>query len=214
VEAVADVALTTQFDPIFKKYAGKIPVAYLRALGYRESGLRADAANAGGPNAARGLLQVVGVLREDYNRRHGTNYVSNDLLDPDLNVKIAADLLNLIVVAYGKHPSKNLQVDWHNPEFVKLLTAGWNAGFSEAAGVGKVARYLEQRSELVTHDNVFANAAAAGGVVYLQRPDRANWHRSVADLYYLQPDRFDTAMGFGTVLLAGFVVWGVYKLSK
>lgn len=208
------MALTTQFDPIFKRYAGRLPVAYLRALAYRESGLRADAANPGGPNAARGVLQVVGVLREDYNRRHGTNYTSDDLLDPDTNVKIAADLLNLIVGYYAKHPSKNLQADWRNPEFVKLLTAGWNAGFSEAAGVGKVARYLELRGEPVTHDSIFANAAAAGGVVYLQRPERAEWQRSVADLYYLQPDRFDMAMGFGTVILAGFVVWGVYRLSK
>lgn len=208
------MALTTQYDPIFRRYAGRLPVAYLRALALRESGLRPDLVMPGGAGAARGILQVVGVVRDDYNQRHGTSYTPDDLLDSDVNVKIAADLINRIVTYLGKHPSQNLREDWRNPEFVKLLTAGWNAGFSEAAGVGKVASYLEGRGIPVTHDSVYEHAAAAGGVIYLQKPERRAWQRTVADLYYLQPDRFDVGSGIVTLLLVALAGWGAYRLFR
>jgi len=208
------VALTTQYDSIFRRFAGRLPVAYLRALAQRESGLRPDLAMAGSSSAARGLLQVVGVVREDYNKRHGTSYTADDLLDPSTNVMIAAELLNRIVSFYGKHADPNLQENWRNPEFVKLHTAGWNAGYSEGGGVQKVARYLAERGIPVTHDNVFRYAADAGAVVYLQRPERQVWQRSVADLYYLQPDRFDVGHGILTVALAVLIGWGTYRALR
>lgn len=203
------MALTTAYDPIFVRYAGRIPVAYLRALAQRESSMRPDLIMPGGSGAARGLLQVVGVVRDDYNQRNGTSYTANDLLNPDINVKVAASTLNRIADSLAKHPSRNLKPDWENPEWVKLFTAGWNAGYSEAAGVGKVASYLEQRGMPVTHDNVFANAAAAGGVIYLQLPERAAWHRSVADLYFQQPDRGSSSWKW---LLAVIAAWGAYRV--
>lgn len=202
------MALTTEYDPIFRKYAGRLPVAFLRALAYRESGLNPSSIMPGSPNAARGILQVVGVVREDYNRQNGTSYTADDLLNPEVNVKIAASLINRIVGYYAKHPSGNMHEDWTNPEFVKLLVAGWNAGFSEAAGVGKVASYLEQRGVPVTHDAVYANAAAAGGVSYLQTPDRQLWQRSVANLYFAQPDRAKNSL---TWILAAVAAFGAYK---
>ena len=207
------MALTTAYDPLFSKHAGRLPVAYLRALAQRESSMRPELAMPGGPGAARGLLQVVGVVREDYNRRHGTSYSPDDLFNPDVNVKVAADALNKIVVGYSKHPSPNLKENWENPEFVKLLTAGWNAGFSESGGVGKVASWLERLGSPVTHDSVFDHAADAGAVVYLQRPERQQWHRSVADLYYQQPDWPKGPSMIATLILGGFIAWGVYRLT-
>lgn len=188
-------------------------MAYLRALASRESDMKPGLAMPGSSNAARGILQVVGVVREDYNRRFGTNYTPDDLFDPDINVKIAANLINQIAAGYEKHPDRNLKTNWDNPEFVKLLTAGWNAGFSEAAGVGRVARYLEERKLSVTHDAVIDNAAAAGAVSYLQRDDRRMWHRSVADLYYAQPDWKPT----NYILLGAIAValaYGAYQFVK
>ena len=181
------MALSTQFDPIFRQHGDGIPVAFLRALAQRESGMN-PRANAG-QAAAQGLLQIVGVARDGYNQRHGTAYTRDDTLDPVVNVRIAVDLLKTIIRAYGKHPSKVLHADWASPEFVKLLVAGWNAGYSEGGGVGKVASYLEQRSKPVTHATVVANAGAAGATANLGNANRAAWHRSVADLYMDQPDR-------------------------
>lgn len=209
------MGLTTQYDPIFAKYAGSMPVAFLRALSYRESQLNPNAANPGGANAAKGLLQIVGVVREDFNQRHGTNYQPEDLFDPDLNTQMATETLKAVIRGYAGHPSPNLREDWRNPEFVKLVVAGWNAGYSESGGVGRVARYLEARGIPVTHDNVVAYAGDAGAVSYVGQPDRQRWARTVADLYYAQPDRFDTVGGgIGTFILVGFVGWGLYQLLK
>ncbi len=193
--------LPSTYDAVFARHAGGIPIAYLRALAMRESGMNPRAtANASSANAARGLLQVVGVARTEYNRVKGTSIQPDDLWDVDTNVKIAAWLLRTIVAAYARHPSKNLKTDWSNPEFVRLLTAGWNAGYSEGGGVGKVASYLEARGQPVTHASVVASAGAAGAVDVLGRADRAAWHRSVADLYFAQPDA-----GGGSMMLVALV---------
>lgn len=195
------MSLPTTYDPLFAKYAGRLPVSYLRALAKRESNLNPNAANPGGADAAKGILQVVGVLRNDYNKRNGTNYTPEDMFNPEINVKIAAWLLNSIVVAYGKHPDKNMKEDWSNPEFVKLLTAGWNAGFSEGGGVGKVARYLEAQGRPVTLEAVSAAAPVAGGSKWLAMPERIKWHNSVAKLYFEQPDWGKRAAGAGLIVI-------------
>jgi soluble lytic murein transglycosylase-like protein len=188
--SLPDMALSSAYDGIFARHAGKVPVAYLRALAMRESGMNPRAtANASSANAARGLLQVVGVARTEYNRVKGTNIQPDDLWDVDTNVKIAAWLLNTIVAAYAKHPSKNMKTDWDNPEFVKLITAGWNAGYSEGGGVGKVASYLERSGGHVTHDAVVASAGAAGAVATVGNVSRRDWARGVSALYFDQPDR-------------------------
>lgn len=205
------MGLPTQYDAIFSRHAGKVPVAYLRALAMRESGMNPRAtANAASPNAARGILQVVGVARTEYNRVNGTNYQPDDLWDVDTNVKIAAWLLNTIIAAYARHPSKNMKMDWDNPEYVKLVTGGWNAGYSEGGGVGKVATYLEARGLPVTHDAVVANAGAAGAVSQVGNLDRRNWARGVAELYFGQPDRggsLPIVMVVAVAALIGVYLW-------
>lgn len=209
--------LPTVYDGYFARHAGRIPVAYLRALAFKESGFNPRATtNASSSSAARGILQVVGVAREDYNRVHGTNYQPDDLWDVDTNVKIAADTLNRIATAYDKHPSKNLHMDWGNPEYVKLLTQGWNAGYSEGGGVGKVATYLEQRGIPVTHDAVVANASAAGAASYLSATARRDWQRAVAALYFLQPDRGIGAIPLLTTVIAvgAGVLYYLYTRSQ
>jgi hypothetical protein len=79
-----------------------------------------------------------------------------------------------------------MRLDWGNPEFVKLVIAGWNSGYSEAAGVGKVAGWLSSQGIPVTHDSVFAYASQAGGTVHLQNSAKQNWQRSVVDLYFAE----------------------------
>lgn len=137
---------------------------------------------------AYGLMQVVPVVRESWNKRKGENWQHADLLNPELNVRMATDLLNRIVMGYQHHPDPNMKEDWSNPEFVNLVVAGWNSGYSEAAGVGKAARYLESRGIPVTHNNVFKYASAAGATQHLQNPTKQKWQKTVTDLYFRQPD--------------------------
>lgn len=202
--------LTTRFDPLFRRHGGSIPTAYLRALGKRESNL--DPSEARLP--AYGLLQVVPQVVASYNARHGTGYSHSDMLDPATNVKVATDTLKRIVDGYRKHPSRNLKPDWSNPEYVKLVTAGWNSGYSEKAGVGRVASYLEQHGIPVTHDSVFEYAGRAGGTRHLQNSTKYRWQRSVADLYFQQPDRPSPLKGALVLVAAGAIIWGVSKYLR
>lgn len=192
------IPLSTKWDSLFAKYKGTLPVPFLRALSKRESNMNPNESDW----PAYGLMQVVPVVRKSWNKRKGENWTHDDLLNPDLNVKIAADLLNRISVAYSKHTDPNMQPDWSNPEFVTLLVAGWNSGYSEAAGVGRVASYLEKRGIPVTHDNVFRYAQAAGATKHLSNPQKQQWQKTVTDLYFRQPD----ALAPGERPLRGFLM--------
>lgn len=184
----AGTAVSRTFDSIFREYGRGIPLAYLRALAKRESNLNPREAK----DPAWGLLQVIEVVRRDYNQRFGTKHTRRDLLDPTINVTIAADLLARIIDNYRRHHPNvpNLQEDWDNPRFVELLTFGWNAGYSERGGLGRVARYLEQRGiNDITIDTIHQHARAAGATRHLANPQRARWSKSVASLYLRERDR-------------------------
>ena len=199
--------LTTTFDPLFRKYSQTVPVSFLRALAKKESNFN--------PNDSRppayGLLQLTQTVVDSYNKDHGTSYTLYDTLNPDLNVKLGVGLLERIAKAYAKHPSSNMRPNWRNPEFVKLVLAGWNSGYSEGGGVGKVASYLEARGMPVTHDNVFAYASSAGATSHLQNTAKQNWQRSVSDLYFAQP--YD-GPGGGFLLKAAIAIGAGLLLSR
>ena len=166
------------YDALFAEHGNGIPVAYLRALAWRESGMNPRANN--GP--AWGLLQVVEVVRKDYNERHGTSYERRDLLDPAVNVAIASDVLVRIIDGYSRfHPeATNLQADWSNPLFVELLTFGWNAGYSERGGVGRAASHLTRRGfDDFSIDDIFGAAKQAGVSPHLSNPRTVAFSKGV-----------------------------------
>jgi hypothetical protein len=180
--------LTRRFDPLFAAYGGSIPVPYLRALAYGESGLN--------PADVKGLINVVGVAIDDYNRRHGTKYRPQDMRTPDINVRIATDILQTIITSYRKnHPDVvNLQEDWTNRAFVELLTLGWNAGFSESSGVGKVVNHLKKRGQkTITVDDIHKVAPGAGATRWLWEPPIAAaklaWSKGVVRRYFAEKER-------------------------
>ncbi|MBE7448920.1 MAG: lytic transglycosylase domain-containing protein [Kofleriaceae bacterium] len=93
--------LPRHFDPIFERHRGELPVEYLRALAVRESNMNPGERT--GP--AWGLLQVIEVVRLDFNKAHGTRVTRAQLLDPETNVRVACWLLNAICASYRhNHP--------------------------------------------------------------------------------------------------------------
>ncbi len=187
-----------RFDAVFDRYRGGIPLAYIRTLVERESDGRPSVQT----GSAVGLMQIVPVVLADYNKRHGTTYQSAQLVEPATNVAMGCELLRLIVESYRKnHPRvPNLQPDWSNPRFVELLTFGWNAGFSEAGGVGRVASYLEQLGGAndITLDLVTAYAQLAGASKHLSNPAKVAWCKSVAALYQRERDLAAPSTAFAT----------------
>ena len=162
---------------------------------------------------AWGLMQITPVVQRGFNKRYRTNYAKQDLLNPEVNVQIASDLLNRIVRSLKKfHTDPNLQENWNNPEFVALMVASWNSGYSEAGGLGRTARYLEERGIPVTHSSVFAHAGAAGATRHLQNPAKQRWQRDVVDLYFQSggPGR-NLLTGLLLLSVGGFVLWRLMK---
>jgi len=177
--------LSRRFDATFARYGLGLPVPYLRALAAGESGLN--------PADPKGLINVVRVAREDFNRRHHTGFTAADLTDRKISVVIAADTLRTIIANYARHhPAvRNLREDWSNRAFVELLTFGWNAGFSEASGVGRVARYLEARGQTeIRLDDVVRAAHDAGTSHWLwAHPKKVAWTRGVVGRYFQELGR-------------------------
>lgn len=183
--ASASPSIPRTFDAVFARHGQDLPVAYLRALAWSES--RLDPRATTRKSSATGLLQVVDVVRSDHNRLHGTAYTRKDLTDPVINVTVAAAALRRVVRSYARNHQAvpNLLEDWNNYRFVELLTNGWNAGWSERAGLGRVARYLAEQvgTNDITIDLVHQHARAAGATRHLYNPNRLRWAQKVARHY-------------------------------
>lgn len=169
------------FDRIFLEEGRGLPLSFLRALAYRES--RNNPKQATGP--AWGLLQVgiskgAGNVLKSYNQRFKTTYTKHDMLDPRINVRVASELLARIVKMLIR---EGLEPNWQNGNWIGVLTAAWNAGYSYKAGVLKVVRWLKKEGIPITLSAVYHNVKAAGGgrgfVKRMNQQKRRKWHRAV-----------------------------------
>jgi hypothetical protein len=107
--------------------------------------------------------------------------------NPVANTKVWAWSAERIMDAYFKSGIPELRPDWRSDAWVKLFTAGWNSGAYSKRGVLKVAQYLHDNGIPVTLANVYKYGKAAGGTRNLQaeeRPDKRDWQKRVAGLYY------------------------------
>lgn len=216
--------VTHKFDDLLSKWGDRraIPLAFLRALASRESDMNPRSGDEPGKkeSSAKGLLQVIGVVREDYNEEFGTHYTPKDLFDPDINVKIATRTLGRIRDAYAKH--RCLKPDWDSRRWVELYTFGWNAGYSEAAGVGFVVGKLEKdglHCDDITIDTVSNHAGEFGASPYLTDEDKVRWCKGVASLYFRlrgkDPAKKSKSLTVGKgLILGGLVYLGVRLLVE
>lgn len=176
--------LSHGFDALFLTLSGFIPVPFLRALSYNESSLNPNAVTKS--SNATGLFQVTKTVLNDYNLQHGTKYKLEDTKDPKLNSKIGIELVSRIVKNYQKnHPA--LAMDWNDPRYVALVVQGFNAGYSEAGGVGFVVGKLEKNGipkEKITVDTVAQAAKELKASKYLSMPERVSYAKAVARTYF------------------------------
>jgi soluble lytic murein transglycosylase-like protein len=176
--------ISAAWDPIIGRFAGYVPVAFIRALIHGESG--GDSQKENPASHAAGLLQITDIVRRDWNSAHPEAPVSRaDLFDPEINVRIGAALLNRIVQTYRRHPT--LAPDWKARRYPELIALGWNAGYSDRGGVGLAAARLEAagaQPDDVTVDSVARAAAGLPGASrFVSLPQRVAYAKAVADLY-------------------------------
>lgn len=163
-----------------------IPARLLRVIAKRESGNDPMATpNARSSQAARGLMQITGIVRQDYNRRHGTDITPDDLWDPRVNVAIGADLLRTIVDAYRATGLVELQPDWTSRRWVDLLSLGYGAGYSARSGVIYAARALHQQKREISVESIERWGPEIPGVyAELYRPAKVRWCKDTAGLFF------------------------------
>lgn len=173
--------ITRKFDDIFERHRDRLPLEYVRALAYWESGMNPNDTEGG----AHGILQIVPVLLRDFNRNHNTKIKRSELLDPDKNTRIACWLLNRIAVFYAPlgRTAPNFREDWNNPHFVELLTAGWNAGFSRYGLIAVAKRLIAQGITNITVDDIQREARVEGSERYLALEKRLRWWKKVGAEY-------------------------------
>lgn len=202
--------LSRQWDALFRAHADQVPVPYLRALAKRESNM--DPLDQEG--LAWGLMQVHKVVVDDHNERTGEGLTLTDMLDPDRNVELATATLNRIVNLYQ---TRGIIPSWQDPNYIALVTAGWNSGYSQKAGTTRVLDYLRERGLPQTWENVWKYSRAAGATQYLdpQRyPKRKAWQRSVVNTYMREIGATPPAGGgSGKGTLAWLALGILYLLS-
>jgi len=176
--------ISAVWDPVIERFAGRVPLAFIRALVHSESG--GDSQKENSASHAAGLLQITEIVRKDWNSSHPDAPVSREqLFDPEINVRLGAALLNRIVQVYGHHPT--LRPDWQSRRYAELVALGWNAGYSDHGGVGLAVTKLEAAGatpEEVTVDSVARVATELPKAArFVSRADRVAYAKAVADLY-------------------------------
>lgn len=172
-------AATSPFEPLFARFAGTIPQAYLRTLAYKESSFRPD--NVHPQSHATGLFQITQPALKGFNTARKARLSLDHLKNPALNTEVAVHHLSNVVAAYRRVPA--LEPDWSSRRWVELVTLGWNAGHNAViALVRKMAR-AGIAPDRITAESVSALARATGKAKYVAAPDRVAWSKSVADIF-------------------------------
>jgi hypothetical protein len=134
-------------------------------------------------------MQIIPSVLNDFNDRHPSRraYTTDDLFRPEVSVEICAWVLRHYVIAtYAEHHPEipNLQEDWSNPEFIGLLTLGWNCGWSSQGGVSDVvARIKKIGVHNITIYSVQKMAPHTPKAKKLQTALPYKWTQDVVDRY-------------------------------
>ena len=185
--------LPRTYDAVFEAELS-VPVEFARALAWNESGM--NPRNKTG--SYWGLFQVGPENVADYNRANGTTFTHDDMLDPQANARVwswESERIRAMLAAHG------LVEDWNSRDYVSLVTAGWNSGWSNTAGVGYMLGWLRAHKLPLTHDNVFKYGKQAGAVWSLQSGNskaaaKYRWQRDTAAYYAAER----AAAGDGNIL--------------
>jgi soluble lytic murein transglycosylase-like protein len=105
------------------------PAQYLYALAGRESRwnprkvatIKGEATPAEVRGHAVGLFQLTRKVVTGYNEKHGTNYRKRDMLDAQLNARVAAWYL-------ASPQLTRFATDWKDAREVAVVTQAWNSG--------------------------------------------------------------------------------------
>ncbi len=171
---------TTGPGSVFARYAGVVPENYLRVLAYKESGFRPDVVHP--QSKATGLFQITNVALQSFNQRNGTSFQLPQLVDPDLNTRVASQHLAGVINVYKKYPS--LQPNWNSRRWLELLTLGWNAGHNAVASIVGRMEATGLPADRINADTVSQAAAAIGGKAkYVGNTSRVAWAKSVASKF-------------------------------
>jgi soluble lytic murein transglycosylase-like protein len=212
------IMITAAWDPIIERYAGDVPIAFIRALVHGESG--GDSQKENPASHAAGLLQITEIVRQDWNAAHPSAPVSRAaLFDPEINLRIGAALLNRIVDVYARH--RTMQPDWGSRRFAELVVLGWNAGYSDRGGVGLAVSELEAAGAKPADVTVDSVSRVAAGLRkssrFVAQPDRVTYAKAVADLYLGSRRSSVVASHGGTagpVVLAALGVLGLAHFGR
>lgn len=218
--------ISRKYDSIFARHGRNIPVPFLRALAYSESAMKPDSELRKGINIATRLLPFPKYFRRDsdgkkkpkrdsywgllqagtedlvpFNKDTGLNINKKQLFDAEINTMVATWKLNRIFNYYTewaeRHDIPELRPNWNSVEWVRLFVAGWNSGYSRAAGVQAAASWLKKKGIPVTHNNIFlANGKAlklkkgkwvqGGKTRHLKNQKKRIWQAKVVRRYFEQ----------------------------
>lgn len=198
--------LSSPYDHIFidMEKSSNIPAQFYRVLAFSESGYNAALVNP--TSNATGLFQIVPVVANDYAKAHRVTVSQSDLLNPEINSKIAESLVVRIV---NKYKSVGLPPDWLSHDYIGLVIAGYNAGY-----VGVALLLSRLASPTITAINEKAKELAASGhkwARFLGADNRLRYWLTVTQRYFASANAgfaVDNS-GFSWVFLiaAGFGVW-------
>jgi hypothetical protein len=169
---------------IFSRHAAGLPVEFLKALAYHESGL--DPTKVNPTSNATGLFQITAPVLSDFNQAFKATHTLTDLKDPELAATVAVFHLKRIIAHWKDSPA--LAADFGQRRFVELLTLGWNAGPNAVLRLAHRLAAIPLPVARITIDAVHEAARAVAPESFVARPERVAWAKRVAATYFEMRD--------------------------
>ena len=180
------MGISNQFDSIFEKFRGSIPLSFLRSLAFSQSGLNPNKSIKG----SAGLFMISEPALKAYDKKYpsSVSQYSNarkltDLADPILNTQIAIWILSSIIKYFSNHYPKTMSENWNDPTYVAVVTHGFSVGYTEPQGIGAAIKVLENKPGKFSIDSLAQVAKEIKLEPQKYNEKAINYAKTVANLY-------------------------------
>lgn len=144
--------ISQEYDTIFEKFRGTIPLAFVKVLAFTQSGMNTKKSVQG----SAGLFMISDAALSAYDKKYPTKTKRKltDLADPVLNTQIAIWILNNIVKYFASHYPKSMSENWNSPLYAAIIVHGFNTGYSEPQGIGAALKFFEDKPDKLNMDSL------------------------------------------------------------
>lgn len=178
------MGISTEYDGVFEKFRGSIPLSFLRVLAFSQSQMNTKKSI----QDSAGLFMISEAAMKAYDKKFPSfmppsPHKLTDLTNPSFNTAIAVWIISNIVKYYATRYPKTMTENWNSPLYVAIIAYSFTVGYSEPKGVGSALKKFESNPSKLSLDSLAQVAKELGLGKAKYNANVLNRARNVGNLY-------------------------------